>query len=139
MAHMYIHHISITIHFSFLHIFHSSWQAGCPRPFASATTLPRDFWTHDFGGRSGPHGRSCQQNQKLPTPSGYQTASTFSWHGRLLPPLSAKLRASFTTSNQSSEGRGQNVGVDRFHSGGIPKCQAPPGGGSSTPTPCPQR
>ncbi len=37
MAHMYIHHISITIHFFFLHIFHSSWQAGWPQPIASAT------------------------------------------------------------------------------------------------------
>jgi hypothetical protein len=26
---MYIYRISITIHFSFLHIFHPSWQAGC--------------------------------------------------------------------------------------------------------------
>ncbi len=31
------HHISITIHFFFLHIFHPSWQAGCPRPIMTAT------------------------------------------------------------------------------------------------------
>ncbi len=33
---MYIHHIGITILFSFLH-FHSSWQAGWPQPFPSDT------------------------------------------------------------------------------------------------------
>jgi hypothetical protein len=37
MAHMYIHHISITIHSSFLHIFHPSWQAGFTQFIASAT------------------------------------------------------------------------------------------------------
>jgi hypothetical protein len=103
MAHMYIHHISVTIHFSFLHIFHSSWQAESPLPFPSATTLPRHFWMHNFSGRSGPHGRSCWQNQKLSTPSGYQTASMFSWHGRLLPMLSAKLRTSFKTFDPNAE------------------------------------
>ncbi len=36
-AHMYIHHISITILLFFLHIFHSSWQAGWPRPIPSDT------------------------------------------------------------------------------------------------------
>ncbi len=38
-AHMYIHHIDITILLSFLHIFHSSQQAGWSRPFPS-DTLP---------------------------------------------------------------------------------------------------
>jgi hypothetical protein len=37
MTHMYRHHISITVHFFFLHIFHSPWQAGSPRPIMSAT------------------------------------------------------------------------------------------------------
>ncbi len=36
----YIHHISITIHFFFLHIFHSSWLAGCPRPIMLAAIRP---------------------------------------------------------------------------------------------------
>ncbi len=38
-AHMYIHHISITTFLFFVHIFHSSWQAGWPQPIASATIL----------------------------------------------------------------------------------------------------
>jgi hypothetical protein len=38
-AHMYIHHISITILLSFLHIFHSSWQAGWSRPLPSDTII----------------------------------------------------------------------------------------------------
>ncbi len=37
MAHMYIHHNSITIHSSFLHIFHPSWQAGCTWLILSVT------------------------------------------------------------------------------------------------------
>jgi hypothetical protein len=39
-AHMYIHHIGITIItilFFFLHIFHSSWQVGWPRPISLDT------------------------------------------------------------------------------------------------------
>ncbi len=39
-AHMYVHHIGITILLFFLHIFYSSWQAGWPRPFLSDTGLP---------------------------------------------------------------------------------------------------
>ncbi len=34
---MYIHHTSITIHFFFLHIFHSPGQPGCPSFAVSAT------------------------------------------------------------------------------------------------------
>jgi hypothetical protein len=37
MAHMYIHHISITIHSSLLHIFHPSWQASCTQLIVFAT------------------------------------------------------------------------------------------------------
>jgi hypothetical protein len=37
-AHMYIHHIGITILLFFLHVFHSSWQAGWSRPFPSDTS-----------------------------------------------------------------------------------------------------
>jgi hypothetical protein len=38
-AHMYIHPIGITILLSFLHIFHSSWQAGWTRLFPSDTVI----------------------------------------------------------------------------------------------------
>ncbi len=37
MAHVYIHHIIITIYFFFLYIFHSFWQAGYHRSIASTT------------------------------------------------------------------------------------------------------
>ncbi len=40
MAHMYIHHTSITIHLFFLHIFHSPGQAGCPPLPLSVTVMP---------------------------------------------------------------------------------------------------
>ncbi len=36
---MYIHHISITIHFFFPYIFHSPGQAGCPPLATSATEI----------------------------------------------------------------------------------------------------
>jgi hypothetical protein len=38
MAHIYIHHTSITIHFFFLYISYSPGQAGCP-PLALSDTL----------------------------------------------------------------------------------------------------
>jgi hypothetical protein len=37
MAHMYIHHNNITIHFFFLHIFYFPGQAGCTQLALSAT------------------------------------------------------------------------------------------------------
>jgi hypothetical protein len=54
-------------------------------------------------------------------PSGYQATATFSLHGKLLPPFSAKLRSSFETFNRSPKGRRQNVGVDKLRPGGFPK------------------
>jgi hypothetical protein len=45
------------------------------------------------------HGRSCRQNQKLPTPSGYQAAAMFSWHGKFLPPFFAQVCTIFETFN----------------------------------------
>ncbi len=40
----------------------------------------------------------------MPTPSGHQTTATFSWHGKLLPPVFAQLCTSFETFNRSHEG-----------------------------------
>jgi hypothetical protein len=51
-------------------------------------------WPHDFGDWSGPYGRSRRRNRKLPAPSGYQTATTLSRHGKLLPPFFAKVCSS---------------------------------------------
>ncbi len=59
--------------------------------------LSRDSWTHDFGNRSGPQADHAAEIKKLPTPSGYQTAAMFSWHGKLLLPFFAQLCSSFET------------------------------------------
>jgi hypothetical protein len=45
-AHMYIHHISITILLSFLDIFHSSWQTGWYRLFLSDTVRSKHRQIH---------------------------------------------------------------------------------------------
>jgi hypothetical protein len=58
----------------------------------------------------------------LPTPLGHQATAKFPWHGKLLPPFFTQVRTGFETFNRSPEGWGQNVGVDRFCPGGIPKC-----------------
>jgi hypothetical protein len=59
---------------------------------------------------------------KIAHPSRHPATVTFSWHGKLLPPFFAQLCTSFEIFNRSPEGRGQNIGVDRFCPGGIPKC-----------------
>jgi hypothetical protein len=43
-AHMYIHHIGITILLFFLYIFHSSWQADWSRPIPSDTLTIMNMW-----------------------------------------------------------------------------------------------
>ncbi len=58
--------------------------------------------------------------------------------GKLLPPFSAQVRSNFETFNWSPEGWGQNVGVDHFRTGGIPKCKTSPCGGGAPPTSCPK-
>ncbi len=60
--------------------------------------------------------------ENCPPPSGHKTIAMFPWHGKLLRPFFAQLCTSFETINQSPEGGSQNIGVDRFSPGGIPKC-----------------
>jgi hypothetical protein len=47
-AHMYIHHIGITILFFFLHLFQSSWQAGWSRPFPLDTFSIATFQRNNY-------------------------------------------------------------------------------------------
>jgi hypothetical protein len=54
---------------------------------------------HTISATGATHGRSPCLNQILPTPSGYQAAATFSWHGKLLPPFSAQVCTNFETFN----------------------------------------
>jgi hypothetical protein len=39
--------------------------------------LFRDYWPHDFGDRSGPHGRSCHRNQLYPPPQDIKQLQRF--------------------------------------------------------------
>ncbi len=102
----------------FFHSFGHKWPRHQFGKMCVCSTFYWDPWSQDFfGDWRGPDGRSRRQNQKLPTPSGYQAT---------LKPLTDLLKG------------GAKMLVDRFSTGGIPKCYKSPGGGGAPPTSCPK-